>query len=166
MSLLLLGTPRVSSSFNRFMGVHPGLGLGADVDELEQHPSPWFLHTWPLCSHLPTSVKPRNAEDGTYFQNIPERRLRSCTRRGDECAWQEGSELCVRKSPWHRDLSSACGCLRMPQGWAALGPGSGLCPRAAQTLPQAMCSILPSTEQDAGGSGGFPAALILGNMRD
>lgn len=22
------------------MGVHPGLGLGADVDELEQHPLP------------------------------------------------------------------------------------------------------------------------------
>lgn len=26
------------------------------------------------------------------------------------CEAQESSELCGRKSPWHRDLSSVCGC--------------------------------------------------------
>lgn len=35
-----VGDPQVSTSFNGTVGLHPGLGLGADMDELEQHPLP------------------------------------------------------------------------------------------------------------------------------
>lgn len=41
----------VSSSFNRLMGVHPGLGLGADMDELEQDLLPSVsVHVTPVLT--------------------------------------------------------------------------------------------------------------------
>lgn len=45
-----VGDPQVSTSINGTVGLHPGLGLGADMDELEQHPLPSVRMTQTLTS--------------------------------------------------------------------------------------------------------------------
>lgn len=62
-----VGYPGVSSSFGSFLGVHAGLGLGADGDELELHLLPSVSA---LLTPVFTSAKPGNAEEGTDFKNI------------------------------------------------------------------------------------------------
>lgn len=46
-----MGDPGVRNSFYRFVVVHPGLGLGADVDELKQDPLPSVsVHVTPVLT--------------------------------------------------------------------------------------------------------------------
>lgn len=90
-------------------------------------------------------------------------------------AAQKASELRMIKTQWYGDPSGICSGLGAPVPWGEAEVGtSGLLLGAmsqvgsqSSTKPsRATCSIFLSADWVVGGSGGFSAALMLGNVRD
>lgn len=184
-ALASMGDPQVGTGINGTTGRRPGLGLGADADEPEQHPLllllarvTQMLTSGRVCrawaAGVPSGVQGLKKIIVKEALNFPVRRKgRKAAVPGLwVCAARKASELRMIKTRWYGDLRSICSGLgaAVPRGAAGVGTAGvsrRVMSRSGTKPSPGHVHRLSQRRQGCGWKWCFfTAALMLGDMRD